>query len=116
MALLKKRKTIHRTNKRWSQYKVTHALFRFQPSLFVFSSPRPVSDSEVGIELLLFAGHVQQGTPLLMDRAYMGDRFRDTVQDLGYVPVVPPKRNRKDSWIYDKALYNKRNQVERFFR
>lgn len=86
-----------------------------RPYLFSLS-PGQVSDSKAGMELLLFAGNVEQGTPLLMDRAYEGDRFRDTARDLRYLPVVPPKRNRKDPWIYDETLYRKRNRIERLFR
>ncbi len=37
-------------------------------------------------------------------------------EELGYIPVVPPKRNRKNPWDYDKELYKQRNQVERLFR
>ena len=33
----------------------------------------------------------------------------------GFVPVVPPKRNRKNPWEYDKELYKRRNEVERYF-
>ena len=36
--------------------------------------------------------------------------------ELGYIPVVPPKRNHKNPWNYDKELYKQRNQVERLFR
>ena len=36
--------------------------------------------------------------------------------DFGYIPVVPPKRNRLEPWLYDKAMYRKRNQIERLFR
>lgn len=34
---------------------------------------------------------------------------------LGYKPVVPPKKNFKKQWEYDKELYKKRNKIERFF-
>jgi len=30
--------------------------------------------------------------------------------------VVPPKSNRLHPWDYDRALYKKRNEVERLFR
>ena len=33
----------------------------------------------------------------------------------GFIPVVPPKSNRKDPWEYDKEAYKNRNEVERFF-
>ena len=32
------------------------------------------------------------------------------------VPVVPPKSNRIEPWEYDRALYKKRNEIERLFR
>lgn len=32
------------------------------------------------------------------------------------MPVVPPKKNRKNPWSYDEQLYKQRNQVERLFR
>ena len=53
---------------------------------------------------------------MLMDRAYEGDETRQLVLDLGMFPVVPPKSNRLEPWEYDRALYKKRNEVERLFR
>jgi transposase len=57
-----------------------------------------------------------QGLPLLMDRAYEDNQTRQLVLDLGMIPVVPPKSNRVEPWEYDRALYKKRNEVERLFR
>ena len=51
-----------------------------------------------------------------MNRAYEGDNMRATAKELGYTPVVPPKKNRIDPWEYDEELYKRRNEVERFFR
>ena len=42
--------------------------------------------------------------------------MRQTAMLLGYEPVVPPKKNRSMPWDYDKQLYKRRNEVERFFR
>ncbi len=56
------------------------------------------------------------GLPLLLDRAYEGNETRQLVLDLGMVPVVPPKSNRLHPWAYDRALYKKRNEMERLFR
>ena len=52
---------------------------------------------------------------MIMDRAYEGDETRALAVELGYIPVVPPKQNRKDPWEYDKNIYRRRNEVERFF-
>jgi transposase len=30
--------------------------------------------------------------------------------------VDPPKSNRLDPWQYDRAMYRKRNEIERLFR
>ena len=57
-----------------------------------------------------------EGLPLLMDRAYEGDETRQLVLSLGMIPVVPPKSNRIEPWEYDRALYKKRNEIERLFR
>ena len=51
-----------------------------------------------------------------MDRAYEGNPTRQLALDLGYIPVVPPKTDRRDPWEYDRAMYRKRNEVERLFR
>ena len=50
-----------------------------------------------------------------MDRGYEGDNMRETVEKAGLIPVVPPKENRRIKWDYDKGIYKKRNEVERFF-
>ena len=57
-----------------------------------------------------------QGLSLLIDRAYEGDETRHLVLDLGMTPVVPPKSNRLHPWDYDRAIYKKRNEIERLFR
>lgn len=51
-----------------------------------------------------------------MDRAYEGDATRALAEGNGFVPVVPPNPRRKEPWEYDKALYRRRNEVERLFR
>ena len=51
-----------------------------------------------------------------MDRAYEGDETRHLAVELGYVPVVPPKENRRMPWDYDHTLYTRRNEIERLFR
>lgn len=57
-----------------------------------------------------------EGVPILMDRAYEGDKTRELARLYGHEPVVPPKKNRIDPWEYDTELYKKRNMVERLFR
>ena len=41
--------------------------------------------------------------------------MRDFIKARGAKPVIPPKKNRKVQYRYDKALYKTRNRVERFF-
>lgn len=50
-----------------------------------------------------------------MDRAYEDDATRSLAENRGFIPVVPPKRNRKEPWLYDKEIYKSRNEIERFF-
>ena len=56
------------------------------------------------------------GIPLLMDKAYEDNLTRQLVLDLGMIPLVSPKANRIEPWEYDRALYKKRNEIERLFR
>jgi len=51
-----------------------------------------------------------------MDKAYEGNEIRSLASSQGLNPVVPPKSNRKEPWEYDKELYKRRNEVERYFR
>ncbi len=73
-------------------------------------------DGPEGRTLLQQLGPADHPVYLLMDRAYEGDETRALAVELGYIPVVPPKSNRKDPWDYDKELYKQRNLVERLFR
>jgi len=51
----------------------------------------------------------------VMDKGYEGESTRSAVESIGLIPVVPPKSNRRIKWEYDKEIYKKRNEVERFF-
>ncbi|WP_319559150.1 IS5 family transposase [Marispirochaeta sp.] len=80
-------------------------------------SPGQAGDAPEGRKLLnTLKDKRWKGTKVLMDRAYEGDETRQLVLDLEMAPVVPPKRNRRNPWEYDKELYKKRNEVERLFR
>ena len=50
-----------------------------------------------------------------MDRAYEGDKIRAKAVKKGFIPVVPPKKSRKEPWEYDTERYKQRNEIERFF-
>ncbi|MDD4817787.1 MAG: transposase [Victivallaceae bacterium] len=75
-----------------------------------------IGDGPEGRKLLIFYSRKCRAHKfVLMDRAYEGDATRNTAVELGYIPIVPPKRNRKEPWEYDQILYKRRNEVERFF-
>ena len=61
-------------------------------------------------------GHAPWPLHLLMDRAYEGDETRQLALELGFIPVVPPKQNRITAWEYNRAMYKRRNEIERLFR
>ena len=73
------------------------------------------SDGPEGRKLLSLTPHDKAHRYLIMDRAYEGDKTRLLAIHRGYIPVVPPKRNRKSPWEYSRELYKRRNTVERFF-
>ena len=51
-----------------------------------------------------------------MDRAYEDNQTLQLALDFGFLPVIPPRSNRLQPWPYDKAMYRKRNEIERLFR
>jgi transposase len=79
-------------------------------------SPGQAHDVPEGRLLRQRFGRIPRPILLLMDRAYEGDETRQVAVDLGYVPAVPPKQNRRAPWDYDQALYTRRNEIERLFR
>jgi transposase len=90
------------------------------------------ADAQTGIRFLLSSGKAHDAPPgrelltqlpalsekpyLVMDRAYEGAPTRELAERLGFKPVVPPKKNRKQPWEYDREMYKKRNEIERLFR
>src|SRR4249920_1091930 len=79
-------------------------------------SPGQAHDAPEGRKLLRALGKTQWPIHLLMDRAYEGDQTRQLALDLGFIPVVPPKQNRVTPWEYNRAMYKRRNEIERLFR
>ena len=73
-------------------------------------------DAPQGRILMETVGKLKSCIPLIMDRAFEDDLTRYIAQTLGFIPVVPPKKNRKNPWEYDKELYKRRNEIERLFR
>ena len=52
---------------------------------------------------------------VVADKAYDSDRILEKIAEIGSIPIIPPKSNRKIQRDYDKHHYKDRNLVERFF-
>ncbi len=52
---------------------------------------------------------------LLADKGYDGDRFRESLQVRGILPIIPPRSNRKVLEHPDYRRYRDRNRIERMF-
>jgi hypothetical protein len=68
-------------------------------------------DAAEGRLLMEEVGPIERPAAVLMDRAYADWKTRYTAWKLRFKPVVPPKRNMKYQWEYDRALYKRRNEV-----
>jgi transposase len=79
-------------------------------------SPGQAHDAPEGRRLLRKLGGANWPIHLIMDRAYEGDETRQLALDLNFIPVVPPKSTRITAWKYDRAMYKRRNEIERLFR
>ncbi len=79
-------------------------------------SPGQAGDAPAGRDLLRTLPALPRGGHLVMDRAYEGNETRQLALDLGLEPVVPPHPLRTTPWLYNKAIYRRRNEIERLFR
>ena len=61
------------------------------------------------------AGLLSTASHVIADRGYDSDELRQTLRDNGVVAVIPPRKNRKVQYAYDKELYKLRNVIERAF-
>lgn len=52
---------------------------------------------------------------VLADKGYDSESNRSAIRSQGAEPCIPPRKNRKESIVYDRHLYRERNVVERFF-
>ena len=83
--------------------------------LTITLSPGQAPDGVEGRKLLTLRGPQPEPAYLLMARAYEGDAPCPLVWERGYCPGAPPRRQRRVKGEYDKELYRRRNEVERFF-
>src|SRR5690606_10728282 len=52
---------------------------------------------------------------LVADKGYDSKALRDWLEQRGTEPIIPPRKNRKVQYDYDKAVYRQRNVIERMF-
>ena len=52
---------------------------------------------------------------LVADKGYDSQALREWLQARGTTPVIPPRRNRKIQYEYDRDVYKQRNIIERMF-
>jgi len=52
---------------------------------------------------------------LVADKGYDSQALREWLEARGTRPVIPPRKNRKIQYGYDKAIYRQRNVIERMF-
>ena len=85
-------------------------------------SPGNTHDGPIGnamIECLLPEPETEEAkkiTHLAADRGYDSNETRELLRGRGIEPVIPGKKNRKPQVEYDKELYKRRNEIERFWR
>lgn len=52
---------------------------------------------------------------LVADKGYDSQALREWLEVRGTQAVIPPRKNRKIQYDYDKAIYKQRNVIERMF-
>ena len=56
-----------------------------------------------------------EGSNILGDRAYGTKKIRAYLTERGAAYTIPPTKNLREPWVYDRERYKRRNVVERFF-
>ncbi|NJS14192.1 MAG: IS5 family transposase [Sphingopyxis sp.] len=64
---------------------------------------------------LLLLSALPQAKELLADKGYDSDWFRAALTERGITPCIPPRKNRKVQYHYDKDLYRQRHKIENVF-
>jgi transposase len=72
-------------------------------------------DAPVGEELIDAIDTREGIAQAAMDKASDSNAIRAKLVAKGIDPVIPPKANRLEILVYDKAQYKQRNKVERLF-
>ena len=57
----------------------------------------------------------QKADFVIADRGYDADELIDLIDQMGAIPVIPPRKNRTDLRFYDSHLYKERHLIECFF-
>jgi transposase len=57
----------------------------------------------------------QQAEAVIADKGYDSAEIVATIEALGAIAVIPPRRHWKQPRTYDRALYKQRNLIERCF-
>ena len=63
----------------------------------------------------LGSGAREAGTTLLADKAYDSNAICEQAQEQDVWANIPPKSNRKGSFVFSPFVYRYRNLVERYF-
>ena len=76
-------------------------------------------DSTAGLRVLrappVPALLVPPAAELVADKGYDSKALRDWLAERGATAVIPPRKNRKVQYHYDKTVYRQRNIIERMF-
>ncbi len=79
------------------------------------------------VEALLSAGNIADismanklfedvfGCHVVLDMGYDSDSFRDVLRSQNNIPVIPGRKHRKVSILYDKKVYKLRSRIEQLF-
>ena len=75
-------------------------------------TPGQVSDHKAARDCLAAMPPAKE---LIADKGYDSKELREWLEGRGTTPVIPPRRNRKVQYAYDKTVYRQRNIIERTF-
>jgi transposase len=75
------------------------------------TTPGYTSDCTQALSLL----EGETASYIIADKGYDSDEIIARIENMGSIPVIPPKTNRKYPRSHDTYLYKERNLIERLF-
>ena len=83
-------------------------------AIYVQITGAEIPDCKVTVEMLNVL-NIKEINRFVGDKGYDTNEIRSALKDMGIIPEIPNKRNRKNFFRFDKTVYKWRYRIENLF-